>query len=148
MKSMIRHLGMFAVILTFIGVVLSASGIAYRFWEVGWPGGGTLTGSFQIDESYSSDVLLGQSALISFQAHWSGDPNSQAYDWGINDLREPFVWDRETHQLVDMTLGANFGPVYCDPYLKVLWDYRSSSIPNWPPGDPYPYMYRIEYQAD
>lgn len=150
MRKVIVRISTGAVILAFLGIVQTASAISYRFWQTGWAGGGVLTGSFTLDESASPGApgLIGDWALTSFQAHWSGDANTQPYDWGINSHFEIFVWSIDRHHILDMILGMPGDPVYCDTSLRVFWDWRSTSIPNWPPGDPDPYMYRIEYQAN
>jgi hypothetical protein len=77
----------------------SAFAISYTFSEGNWPGGGEITGSFDIDLDHSTVTpgFLYTDALNSFSAHWSGNIYSQPYDWDLSqviDLRLFFILHR------------------------------------------------------
>ncbi|HWC61202.1 MAG TPA: VPDSG-CTERM sorting domain-containing protein [Verrucomicrobiae bacterium] len=144
MKSALRHLCLFLMSVVLLGSIQSASAIAYRFWQSQWDGGGTLSGTLEIDESMANPPgtpFEGSWALITFHAHWSGNDYSQPYDWGIDDVSEGpgFMWNIERHFISGLELGQ-FGSVYYDS--RILWDARPTCIPNFPPFSDVQYEYR------
>lgn len=116
-----------------------ANAIEYEcdFSQSGWIGGGEITGSFVIDNSVPTQTgLLGQNALLTFQAHWTGNTYTQPFDWGINDLHQglALVWDPNQLAVVDLVLGETIGMdivPYYDAFNEdggLIWDDRSGHV--------------------
>lgn len=124
-----------AVIIVCFGIreCARATEIQYSFERGGWTGGGDLTGSFVINENYPTQTgFLGNQALISFHAHWSGNIYTQPFNWGLKDVGAfgtGFAWNVQTQSLFSMSMGTvATNSVWCDPFLPLLWDQRPGHI--------------------
>jgi hypothetical protein len=105
----------------------SAYAIPYTFSEGNWPGGGEITGGFDIDLDYSTVTpgLLYADALTSFSAHWSGNIYSQPYDWDLRQVSSVyFLFSLSDGRTFDMVLG---GDVQYDSDVHLVWDFRPTA---------------------
>jgi len=133
MNTSVRYFHLSAAIIAFFTAVqvAPATPTAYRFWEEGWPDGGILSGTLEIDETMTSKDLPDicyYNAVTSFEAHWSGNAISQPYDWiGPDHLVGIFfVWYVPTHQVESLGIDtAGPGIVYVDG--SILVDYRNEA---------------------
>jgi hypothetical protein len=115
-------------LLAFALITKPALAVPFTFSEAGWPGGGEITGSFDIDFNHStlSPGTLYADALTSFSAHWSGSIYSQPFDWDLASVSpSTFAFSIGSDQLIDMTLD---GDVYYDSTLPLVWDFRPTAI--------------------
>jgi hypothetical protein len=129
-------IGLLAVAL----ITQPALAVPFTFSQAGWPGGGEITGAFNIDFNHStvSPGTLYVEALTSFSAHWSGNIYSQPYDWGLASVSpSDFAFSIDSGQLLSMTLG---GDVYYDPTLPLIWDFRPTAV-NISPDPRFPGQY-------
>ena len=121
-----------AIAVACMSVIESAHAIEiqYTFSQEGWLGGGEVTGNFIIDENHPTQTgLLGSEALISFQAHWSGNTYTQPFDWRPDNVS--IVWAPQNHELVDMELGSvtTLGVIpFYSPFVGLIWDERLGHI--------------------
>lgn len=106
----------------------SVNATPYTFSEGNWPGGGEITGSFDIDLDHSTATpgLLYCDALTSFSAHWSGSIYSQSYDWDLSQVSSTyFLFSIADGRTFDMVLG---GDVEYDSGVHLVWDFRPSAV--------------------
>lgn len=132
-----------AIVGACVGIIGSARAQDVLFtWSDGpWTGGGEITGSLIVNDSFpyppgSQTGFVGNNALVSFQAHWTGNLYSQPYDWtlaGILASDSQFVWDVQHNALNEMQLypGGAANVVEYTPELYIEDD-RPGAID--PPG--------------
>lgn len=125
---------LYAIIGACIGIFESARAteIEYMWSQGGFNGGGEVTGSFIVNDSTPTQTgFLGQEALVSFQAHWSGNIYSQPFDWGLADVSlssgSQFTWDPQDNVLLQMALQMN-GPVFYDAFIPLIEDLRPGAV--------------------
>jgi len=119
--------------------VSSAFAVPYRFSQAGWPGGGEITGTFDIDLDYPTlnPGNLYVEALTSFDCHWTGNIYSQPYDWSLNQVFNDFLFDIGSQSIVSMRVGDFSDPnsAFYDATLPLIWDFRQTAIDIDPLGD-------------
>jgi hypothetical protein len=127
-------IGLLALALT----AIQAGAVPFTFSQGGWPGGGEITGSFDLNFDCPTPTpgILYVDALTDFSAHWSGNLYTQPYDWSLTDVNNDFVFGIGGEAIIVMTLGG-VGPdsVYYDATLPLIWDDRPSHIDINPDGD-------------
>jgi hypothetical protein len=119
-------------------MAIPAGAVPFTFSQGGWPGGGEITGNFDINFDYPTATpgVLYVEALTSFDAHWSGNIYTQPYDWGLSDVNNDFVFEMDTQSIIVMTIGGlGADSVYYDATLPLIWDDRPSHIDINPDGD-------------